>query len=101
MFKFALYAAILFITLGVTIARETLAQLGLDSNYLAMGVLALSVTALLAHRNWLLVGVVALLCVIISLPPEMLGGIQIDHDLLIALLIGVTILPVVHRLVFR
>tara|TARA_R110002167_G_scaffold29239_4_gene97795 strand:- start:20808 stop:21113 length:306 start_codon:yes stop_codon:yes gene_type:complete len=101
MFKFALYAAILFITLGVTIARETLAQLGLDSNYLAMGVLALSVTALLAHRNWLLVGVVALLCVIINLPPEMLGGIQIDHDLLIALLIGVTILPVVHRLVFR
>ena len=101
MFKFALYAVILFITLGVTIARETLAQLGLDSNYLAMGVLALSVTALLAHRNWLLVGVVALLCVIINLPPEMLGGIQIDHDLLIALLIGVTILPVVHRLVFR
>lgn len=101
MFKFALYAAILFITLGVTIARETLAQLGLDSNYLAMGVLALSVTALLAQRNWLLVGVVALLCVIINLPPEMLGGIQIDHDLLIALLIGVTILPVVHRLVFR
>tara|TARA_R110001599_G_scaffold225342_1_gene424472 strand:- start:1000 stop:1305 length:306 start_codon:yes stop_codon:yes gene_type:complete len=101
MFKFALYAVILFITLGVTIARETLAQLGLDSNYLAMGVLALSVTALLAHRNWLLVGVVALLCVIINLPPEMLGGVQIDHDLLIALLIGVTILPVVHRLVFR
>ena len=101
MFKFALYAIILFITLGVTIARETLAQVGLDSNYLAMGVLALSVTALLAHRNWLLVGVVALLCVIINLPPEMLGGIQIDHDLLIALLIGVIILPVVHRLVFR
>ena len=101
MFKFALYAAILFVTLGVTIARETLAQLGLDSNYLAMGVLALSATALLAHRNWLLVGVVALLCIIINLPPEMLGGIEIDHDLLIALLLGVTILPIVHRLVFR
>lgn len=101
MFKFALFAAILFITLGLTIARETLAQLGLDSNYLAMGVLALSITALLAHRSWLLLGVVALLCVIINLPQEMLGGIQFDQDLLIALLIGVTILPVVHRLIFR
>tara|TARA_R100001377_G_scaffold82887_1_gene63724 strand:+ start:885 stop:1190 length:306 start_codon:yes stop_codon:yes gene_type:complete len=101
MLKFALYAAILFLTLGVTIARETLARLGLDSNYLVMGVLALSVTALLAHRNWLLVGVVALLCIVINLPPEMLGGIRIDHDLLIAMLLGVTILPVVHRFIVR
>lgn len=101
MFKFALYAAVLFLTLGVTIARETLAQLGFDSNYLVMGVLALSVTALLAHRSWLLVGVVALLCIIINLPSEMLGGVQIDHDILIALLLGVTILPVVHGIVFR
>ena len=101
MIKFALYAVVLFVTLGVTIARETLAQLGLDSNYLVMAVLAIAVTAMLAHRNWLLVGVVAFLCIIINLPPEALGNIQIDHDLLIALLLGVTILPVVHRFVVR
>lgn len=101
MFKFALYAVVLFVTLGVTIARETLAQLGLDSNYLVMAVLAFAVTAMLAHRNWLLVGVVALLCIVINLPPEALGSIQVDHDLLIALLLGVTILPVVYRFVVR
>jgi len=66
-----------------------------------MAVLALAVTAMLAQRNWLLVGVVALLCLIINLPPEALGNVEIDHDLLIALLLGVTILPVVHRIVLR
>ena len=101
MVKFALYAVVLFVTIGVTIARETLAQLGLDSNYLVIGVLAMVVTAMLAHRNWLLVGVVAFLCIIINLPAEVLGGIQIDHDLLIALLLGVTILPFVHGIVMR
>lgn len=99
MIKFALYAVVLFLILGVTIARETLATLGLDSNYLAMAVLALAITALLVHRNWLLLGVVAVLCIVINLPPQMLGGVQVDRDLLIALLIGVTILPLVHRLV--
>ena len=101
MLKFALYAAVIFITLGLTIARETLAQLGLDSNYLVLAVFALAVTILLAQRSWLLVGVVALLCIIINLPADMLGDTRIDHDLLIALLLGVTILPVVHRLMFR
>lgn len=101
MIKFALYLLVLFVTLGLTVARETLAQLGLDSNYLVMAVLALAVTAMLAQRNWLLVGVVALLCLIINLPPEALGNVEIDHDLLIALLLGVTILPVVHRIVLR
>lgn len=101
MVKFAIYAVVLFITLGVTIARETLAQLGLDSNYLVMAVLALAVTILLAHRSWLLVGVVAVLCLIINLPPEALGDIEIDRDFLIASLLGVTILPLVHRIVVR
>ena len=101
MIKFALYAVVLFVTLGVTIARETLAALGLDSNYLVMAILALTVTAMLVHRGWLLLGVVALLSIIVNLPPELRGGIQIDHDLLIASLIGITILPLVHRLVVR
>jgi hypothetical protein len=101
MIKFALYAVVLFLTLGLAIARETLAQLGLDSNYLAIALLALGFTAMLARRNWWLLGVVAILCIIINLPAEVLGGHQIDHDLLIALLLGVTILPFVHHIVLR
>jgi hypothetical protein len=101
MIKFAVYAVVLFVTLGLTIARETLARLGLDSNYLVMAVLAIAVTAMLAHRNAVLVTIVAILCVVINLPPEALGSIKIDHDLLIASLIGVTILPLVHRVLVR
>lgn len=101
MIKFVLYAVVLFVTLGMTIARETLAALGLDSSYLVMAIFALTVTAMLVHRNWLLLGVVAILCIIINLPAGALGDIQVDHDLLIASLIGVTILPLVHRLIMR
>lgn len=101
MIKFALFAVVLFVTLGVTIARETLATLGLDSNYLVMAIFALVVTVMLVHRNWLLLGMVAVMCIVINLPSAVLGDIQIDHDLLIAALIGVTILPLVHRLVMR
>ena len=42
MIKYALYALVLFLTIGITIARETLGQLGLDSSYLLMTVLALA-----------------------------------------------------------
>ena len=42
MIKYALYALVLFLTIGITIARETLGQLGLDSSYLLMAVLALA-----------------------------------------------------------
>lgn len=101
MVKYALYAVVLFLTIGITIARETLSQLGLDSNYLLMALLAIAVTSLLAHRNLFLIGLVAALCVIVNLPPDTLGGLQIDHDLLIAALLGITLLPLVHRLVVR
>lgn len=101
MIKYALYAVVLFLTIGITIARETLGQLGLDSNYLLMAVLALAVTSLLAHRNLFLIGLVSALCVIVNLPPDTLGGLQIDHDLLIAALLGITVLPLVHRVVVR
>lgn len=101
MIKYALYALVLFLTIGITIARETLGQLGLDSSYLLMTVLALAVTAMLAHRNLLLIGFVAVLCVLLNLPPDRLGGLRIDHDLLIAALLGITLLPLVHRVIVR
>ncbi|MCB1648797.1 MAG: hypothetical protein H7A05_00890 [Pseudomonadales bacterium] len=101
MIKYALYALVLFLTIGITIARETLGQLGLDSSYLLMAVLALAVTAMLAQRNLFLTGFVAVLCVLLNLPPDSLGGLRIDHDLLIAALLGITLLPLVHRVIVR
>ncbi|MGB4246328.1 MAG: hypothetical protein WBJ75_01320 [Pseudohongiellaceae bacterium] len=99
--KFVLYGLILFLTIGVTVAREALARFGLETNYLLIALVALVFTALLAHRSLMLVVLVLSLCVVINLPPEMLGGLVIDQDFLIAALIGVVILPMVHKLLMR
>ncbi|MES3008633.1 MAG: hypothetical protein V4751_12775 [Pseudomonadota bacterium] len=99
--KFALYGLILFIGLGITLARETLTRFGLETNYLLIALVALLFTALLAHRSVMLVLLIVGLCVVINLPPEMLGGVVIDQDIVIAALIAVIILPVVHRVLVR
>jgi len=99
--KFALYSLILFLGIGITLARETVARLGLETNYLLIALAALLFTALLAHRSFMLVLLIIGLCVVINLPPEMLGGFVIDQDVMIAALIAVIILPAVHRVVAR
>lgn len=99
--KFALYGLILFLGVGMTLAKETVARLGLETNYLLIALVALLFTALLAHRSLMLVLLVIGLCVVINLPPEMLGGVVVDQDLMIAALIAVIILPAVHRVVAR
>lgn len=99
--KFVLYGLILFLTIGVTVARETLARFGLETNYLLIALVALVFTALLAHRSLMLVVLVLLLCAAINLPPEMFGGLTVDQDFLIAALIAVVILPMVHKLLMR
>lgn len=99
--KFVLYGLILFLGIGITLARGTVARLGLETNYLLIALVALLFTVLLAHRSLMLVLLVVGLCVVINLPPEMLGGFVVDQDMMIAALISVIILPVVHRVLVR
>ena len=99
--KFVLYGLILFLGIGITLARETVARLGLETNYLLIALVALLITVLLAHRSLMLVLLVVGLCVVINLPPEMLGGFVVDQDVMIAALISVIILPLVHRVLVR
>lgn len=99
--KLVLYGLILFITIGVTLARETLSRFGLETNYLIIALLALIFTGLLTQRSLILVVLVLLICVAINLPPEIVGGITIDQDLLVAALIAIVILPMVHKLLLR
>ncbi|MDO9317799.1 MAG: hypothetical protein Q7V56_06335 [Gammaproteobacteria bacterium] len=99
--KFALYGLILFIGMGITLAKEAVTRFGLETNYLLIALVALLFTALLAHRSFMLVLLIIGLCVVINLPPEMLGGVVVDQDIMIAALISVIILPAVHRVLVR
>jgi hypothetical protein len=99
--KLILSAVCVFLCIGLVLARELLSRFGLESNYLMIAVLAVLLTALLAGRSMLLMGMVLVLSVVLNLPADTLGTLVIDQDLLLAALIGVIILPVVHRLLLR
>jgi hypothetical protein len=99
--KLVLSAVCVFLCIGLVLAREMLSRFGMESNYLMVAVLAVLFTALLAGRSLVLMGMVLMLSIVLNLPPDTLGPIVIDQDLLLAALIGVIILPVVHRLLLR
>jgi len=99
--KLFLTAAGVFVCIGLVLAREMLSRFGMESNYLMVAVLALVLTALLAGRSLVLMGVVLVLSVALNIPADAPGAFALDQDLLLAALIGVIILPVVHRLVLR
>jgi hypothetical protein len=99
--KLILSAVCVFLCIGLVLARELLSRFGLESNYLMIAVLAVLLTALLAGRSLVLMGMVMVLGVVLNLPADTLGTLVIDQDLLLAALIGVIILPVVHRLLLR
>ena len=99
--KLILSAVCVFLCIGLVLARELLSRFGLESNYLMIAVLAVLLTALLAGRSLVLIGMVMVLGVVLNLPADTLGTLVIDQDLLLAALIGVIVLPVVHRLLLR
>ena len=99
--KLILSAVCVFLCIGLVLARELLSRFGLESNYLMIAVLAMLLTALLAGRSLVLMGMVMVLGVVLNLPADTLGTLVIDQDLLLAALIGVIILPIVHRLLLR
>lgn len=99
--KIAVYSLAIFLSIGITLAKETLARFGLESSYLLMALVALAATALLSQRSVYLTGAVVALCVVINVPSEMLGSFEVDKDILVAALIAIVILPVVHNIILR
>lgn len=90
-----------FLCIGLLLAREVLSRFGLESNYPLIALCAAIFTVMLAGRSLVLMAVVLLLGLALALPAEALGGLAVDQDLLLAALLGVVVLPLVHRLVLR
>jgi len=93
------YAAVVFVTLGLTIANETLSQLGLEQNYVMVFSVALVVAALLLSRNLVLIVAVIAGVVILNLPDPTLLGVHLDRDVLLAFICGLILVPTVYQLV--
>lgn len=93
------YAAVVFVTLGLTIANETLSQLGLEQNYVMVFSVALVIAALLLSRNLVLIVAVIAGVVMLNLPDPTFLGIRLDRDVLLAFICGLILVPTVYQLV--
>ena len=95
------YAVVVFVTLGITIANETMAQLGLEQNYVVVFSMALMLAALLLSRNLWLIGMVVLSVVGINLPESTQLRYHLDRDVLLAFVCAVILVPTIYQLIMR
>ncbi|MEQ8315505.1 MAG: hypothetical protein RL839_12650 [Gammaproteobacteria bacterium] len=90
-----------FLTLGVTIATETLTRFGLEDNYAIVFSVAFVFAVLILSRNLIMIGIVLLGVVVINLPEATLARYHLDQDLLLALVCAIILVPTVYRMVFK
>lgn len=92
------YGIVVFITLGISIANETLSRFGMENNFLIVFSAAfVFAAAILATKVWLallvLLGVVA-----INLPDTALVAMHMDRDILLGAVCALILVPTVYEL---
>ena len=92
-----LMGSVIFLTLGVAIASETLSRLGLEGNYVYLFSMAFVVAAIMLGRNILLLLVLAAGVVAINLPEAMLLQYHLDRDVLLAVVCAIVLVPVMYE----
>jgi hypothetical protein len=93
-----LHALTLFATLGLALARDFFSRLGFDASLPVIGAFGLAITTLLIFRGILPVLAVAILAVIVSLPEETLQAYNVDHDILLAIVLTIVLYPWLRKL---
>ncbi|MEQ8955952.1 MAG: hypothetical protein RL120_17605 [Gammaproteobacteria bacterium] len=93
------FVAIIFIALGVTIANETLARVGLEGNYVLQFSAALMFAALLCSHNRSLVVITCLGVAAINMPDATLMSFGIDRDVLLASVCAAILVPSLYKLI--
>jgi hypothetical protein len=92
-----LASLILVQTTGITIAESLLTRLGVDSTILLTGLIACTVTGLIAHKNRLFIVLTLFLSIAINLPADFLKQVGIDPDILLATLLVMVLSPLVQH----
>ncbi len=94
-----LFVSVIFIVLGVTIANETLARVGLEGNYILQFSAALMIAALLFSKNRGLVVVTCLGVAAINMPDATLASLGVDRDVLLASVCAAILVPSLYQLI--
>lgn len=95
--RILLYALMLFLTLGITISRNFLERLGVETDYLVMTLLAVVVTGFLMNRGLALIVLIISLSVAINLPQGFLEQYAIDRDVLMVLQVIMIVFPLGYK----
>ena len=96
-----IFGFVVFTTLGVSIANETLARFGLEDNYVMLFSLALLLAVLLLSRNILMLGLVLAGVILMNMPDATLVTYRLDRDVLVAAVCAIILAPSVYAIVFR
>lgn len=96
-----IFGTVVFITLGVSIANETLARFGLEENYVMLFSLALLFAVLLLSRNIVMLGLVLGGVILMNMPDATLAAYSLDRDVLVAGVCAVILAPSVYNIVFK
>ncbi|MEX0617819.1 MAG: hypothetical protein WDZ76_04280 [Pseudohongiellaceae bacterium] len=92
---------VVFLTVGITLANETLSRLGVDADRLVVISVAMVITVFLASRNIVVIVAVVAGVVAVNLPDSLLTHYNLDRDLLLASIGALILLPSIYSLVFR
>ena len=92
-----LMGSVIFLTLGLAIASETLSRLGLEGNYVYLFSMAFVVAAIMLGRNILLLLVLAAGVAAINLPEATLLQYHLDRDVLLAVVCAIVLVPVMYE----
>ena len=89
---------VVFITLGITIASETLSRFGIQDNNIIIFSAAFIIAAVLLSKNWLVIVVAFVGVVAFNQPDAVLMSYGVDRDVLLALVCGIILVPSVYSL---
>ena len=92
-----LIGSVIFLTLGVAIASETLSRLCLEGNYVYLFSMAFVVAAIMLGRNILLLLELVAGVAAINLPEAMLLRYHLDRDVLLAVICAIILVSVMYE----
>ncbi|HAJ76730.1 MAG: hypothetical protein QGG54_12870 [Gammaproteobacteria bacterium] len=89
---------VVFITVGLTIASESLSRFGIQDNNVIIFSAAFIIVAVLLSKNWLVIAAVIVGIVAFNQPEAVLMSWGVDRDVLLALVCGIILVPSMYRL---
>lgn len=89
---------VFMMSIAVNAEDNVLARLGLDGNYLLMGLVAMVLTGLVMHRDLMLIVLVLLLSIGANLPADLMHNFGVDRDYFVGALGAIVLIPIISKI---